>query len=529
VSDLMIDGTQTEAMNHGILLDGTGGGGGFHQSDLHIRNSIIDGGRTDCINMLNFSASNESSVEINGGWCEAIAGLYGVKLDTVANVDLSHFQFVPNGGMTTSMIYVLNSQYVGVRSNHTFGGWGTFRNSSSSLIYDGTTSSPIVGNSFLINAGSGICNVSFKNGSSSNPISGNMISGGAASNFGICADSTSNDNNYSNVIGTYTVPVSDAGARNKFLATIGTANPLTMDSSGAGAAPSSTFDGSAARTISYNSIGAAPLASPTLTGIPTVPTAAPGTSTTQAASTAFVQAAVTGGTLPPQASNTVLMNATGSPAVPSAVAMPTCTTGADLYNTTTHTWSCVGTGVGAVSGSLVLLESHTASASSTISFTSCLNNASYNAFLIRVRNTSLSTGATTGNALKMVISDNGGSSYLSASSYTWVLGFGGPNASASAQQAASTTSFRVGLLNQITAGVGDSEDITIYPGVSTGTGVNSPYYTVANGVHQDTGLMAFYGTGQYTGAIANPITAVQFSLITGTITSGQFTCYGIVN
>lgn len=40
----------------------------------------------------------------------------------------------------------------------------------------------------------------------------------------------------------------------------------------------------------------APLASPTFTGVPAAPTAAPGTSTTQLASTAFVQAAITGGT-----------------------------------------------------------------------------------------------------------------------------------------------------------------------------------------------------------------------------------------
>lgn len=38
--------------------------------------------------------------------------------------------------------------------------------------------------------------------------------------------------------------------------------------------------------------GAAPLASPTFTGVPAVPTAAPGTNTTQAASTAFVTAAI---------------------------------------------------------------------------------------------------------------------------------------------------------------------------------------------------------------------------------------------
>ena len=43
-----------------------------------------------------------------------------------------------------------------------------------------------------------------------------------------------------------------------------------------------------------------------------------------------------------QAQDTVVMNVAAS-AAPTAVAMPTCTTGADLYNTTTHTWSCVST------------------------------------------------------------------------------------------------------------------------------------------------------------------------------------------
>jgi hypothetical protein len=47
-----------------------------------------------------------------------------------------------------------------------------------------------------------------------------------------------------------------------------------------------------------------------------------------------------------QAADTVDMNSTGSTAVPTAVAMPTCTTGADLYNTSTHSWSCVSTGGG---------------------------------------------------------------------------------------------------------------------------------------------------------------------------------------
>lgn len=42
-----------------------------------------------------------------------------------------------------------------------------------------------------------------------------------------------------------------------------------------------------------------------------------------------------------QAADTVVMNASGSIASPTAVAMPTCTAGALLYNTTTHALSCV--------------------------------------------------------------------------------------------------------------------------------------------------------------------------------------------
>ena len=50
-----------------------------------------------------------------------------------------------------------------------------------------------------------------------------------------------------------------------------------------------------------------------------------------------------------QAADTIVMNATGGSAAPTAVAMPTCTTGAVLYNTTTHAWSCVSAG-GATAG-----------------------------------------------------------------------------------------------------------------------------------------------------------------------------------
>ena len=50
-----------------------------------------------------------------------------------------------------------------------------------------------------------------------------------------------------------------------------TTNALTMNNSGTGDVSGSTFNGSAAKTISYNTIGAAPTASPTFTGTVTMP------------------------------------------------------------------------------------------------------------------------------------------------------------------------------------------------------------------------------------------------------------------
>lgn len=84
---------------------------------------------------------------------------------------------------------------------------------------------------------------------------------------------------------------------------------ITFNNAGSGAASGAVFDVTANITVSYNTLGAAPLASPTFTGVPASPTAAPGTSTTQLATTAFVATSFA-----PLASPTL----TGVPAAPTA-------------------------------------------------------------------------------------------------------------------------------------------------------------------------------------------------------------------
>lgn len=127
------------------------------------------------------------------------------------------------------------------------------------------------------------------------------------------------------------VPLAPTAAPGTNSTQIATTAFVMANSSGGGSTPSDTnpaMNGAASPGVSTaysrgdhvhpTDTSRAPLASPVFTGTPTVPTAAPGTNTTQAASTAFVAAAVTsaGGLLP--SNNTPLMNGAASPGVGTA-------------------------------------------------------------------------------------------------------------------------------------------------------------------------------------------------------------------
>jgi hypothetical protein len=99
-------------------------------------------------------------------------------------------------------------------------------------------------------------------------------------------------------------------------------NALTLNNGGAGAASGSTFNGSAAITLSYNTLGAAPLASPTFTGTVTIPSGASlGTPTTLNVSNAT---GLTASQVPAALSSTTSVNGTSIPA--SSALMTTGTT-----------------------------------------------------------------------------------------------------------------------------------------------------------------------------------------------------------
>lgn len=106
---------------------------------------------------------------------------------------------------------------------------------------------------------------------------------------------------------------------------------------------SPTFTGTVTIPAGASISGFAPLASPALTGVPTVPTAAPGANTTQAASTAFVTGAVVAATTGVSSVNTrtgavtlLLSDIPGAAplASPALTGTPTSPTAAPGTNTT---------------------------------------------------------------------------------------------------------------------------------------------------------------------------------------------------
>jgi hypothetical protein len=353
--------------------------------DAHFTRSTLDSCAVDC---LYVSGLVGNTVDFRGGWMTAanVGQTAGAELISSSGITLDGIQFyenqqVPaiyNHGVAAGVNTITNNKFW-----LTSGGkQSIYSNAGTTLAISGNT---IDGNGF--NYGGTVPQIQFV-GQSNSSVQSNWIGNGTG--IGIGFDATSNNNCCANLNKLQTFTISDAG----------TGNELTPTTAWG------TITGTlSAQTDLNTALGLkAPLASPALTGTPTVPTAAPGTNTTQAASTAFVQAAVTGGTLPPQAADTVVMNATGSSAVPSAVAMPTCTSGADLYNTTTHTWSCVSGG----SGDFVKIAQVVTSGSATsMSFTSIPGTYSN----LELRCNGRSAASSTTDFLKVVFNSDTGNNY----------------------------------------------------------------------------------------------------------------------
>lgn len=105
-----------------------------------------------------------------------------------------------------------------------------------------------------------------------------------------------------------------------------------------------------------------------------------------------------------QAADTVVMNASGSTAAPTAVALPTCTSGADLYNTSTHSWSCVATGNGnGINAQTTNYTTVAGDAGKLVTF----NGSSLTGTLLATPSSSYAVGIKNLNASALTVSRNG--------------------------------------------------------------------------------------------------------------------------
>lgn len=181
---------------------------------------------------------------------------------------------------------------------------------------------------------------------------------------------------------------------------------------GAGGAPSGTAGGDLAGTYPNPTVKS----DVGLTGNPTAPTQASSDDSTRIASTAFVQALFTAlragvssafDTLAEIATELGLKAPLASPALTGTPTTPTASAGTN--NTQIASTAYVDTAVSAaVGGGLVLLESHTASGSAALNFTTCLTS-TYDTYIVEFQDI---TPATNGAIPGFHFSTDGGSTYV---------------------------------------------------------------------------------------------------------------------
>lgn len=219
----------------------TGGGSGSVTSVgmtvpswLTVAGSPVTSSGTLAVTAAGAQAQNEVLASPNGS-----AG--AVALRALVNGDLPT-SGVTAGSYTNSNLTINAQGIVTAASNGSGGGVSSVSNSDGSLTISPTTGA-VVGSLNYAHAGTWTALETFSAGVNLSGASSPLEVGGSAGSSNQCLLSA----------GTGATPTWGTCPGSG-----GTAQPLTMNNSGSGAASGTTFNGTAAETISYNTIGAAP-------------------------------------------------------------------------------------------------------------------------------------------------------------------------------------------------------------------------------------------------------------------------------
>lgn len=173
------------------------------------------------------------------------------------------------------------------------------------------------------------------------------------------------------------------------------------------------------------------------------------------------------------------------------------------------------------SNGLVLLQTQTASNSATIDFTSGLTS-TYDQYIFIVSNVVPQTDATD---FWIRVSEDGGSSYITTSSYAYnfIYSAGAAAPSAAGSSGSDTKIVAIGGLGNSTGEVFNCE-FKLY------TPSSSKYKLMkwAGSMHSATpALVTFDGGSSYFGS-TNAINAIRFMMSSGNISTGTFSLYGVL-
>jgi hypothetical protein len=201
--------------------------------------------------------------------------------------------------------------------------------------------------------------------------------------------------------------------------------------------------------------------------------------------------------------------------VGSYTAVPNCTTGL-TYDTSVHTFGCAGA---AASSGITMVETHTASSSTSLNYTSCISS-TYDTYQIEIVN--LIPGTNNVNLL-MRMSTDGGATYDSGANYGWDRQFFGNGSSGGGNTNSGDSSIQVQAALVTTANWSMNGTIKLYnPGGSIFKMMSGYFVTRenANGVISGWAMFGIYN-------VTTAVNAFQFLTSSGNIASGTIRCYGL--
>jgi hypothetical protein len=289
LSDVWVDTLNVNSTSYGIEVVSSSGGG-FHESDINFRNSIINAILVSCIKTTGLSASDTGTgVQFVGGNCTATSGTKSIDIGTSQGVQVLGMQITPAN--TSIAVNADGSAQLTLQNLMITGATST----TAQIVLNNTTGSSVGGTVRWTGAGVG---ATFTGGSTGNTIN-LALTGATAAATGMTFDGTSGPNNAigSTYSGTITTAVTDTVGTNKWCDITASCHNLgagiTLTTTGSSGA--STLTGTVLNVPNYSAAGSGSFSNITSSLTPTGCTTTSGACVVGSAVSSITLASIPGG------------------------------------------------------------------------------------------------------------------------------------------------------------------------------------------------------------------------------------------